>query len=172
MKGSKMKLSEGIEQAVHSVTMLASLDDGQVLSAAALASFHGVSPSYLLKHLQALSRAHILATVPGPKGGYHMAKTANRVTLLDIVIAIEGPQPAFRCKEIRRNGPNSPPDETFSAPCQINAAMLRAEQSYRNELRKVTIANLLEQLSQEDRDGAITQRACAFIEGNVRAFKT
>ncbi|MGD1886994.1 MAG: RrF2 family transcriptional regulator [Cohaesibacteraceae bacterium] len=167
-----MKLSDGIEQAVHSVTMLASLEDGQVLSAAALATFHGVSPSYLLKHLQALSRARILATVPGPKGGYHMAKKPERVTLFDIVIAIEGSQPAFRCKEIRRNGPNPLPDKAFTAPCQINAAMLRAEQSYRNELRKVTIASLLEQLSEEDRDGAITRRACAFLEGHVRASKT
>ena len=52
-----MKLSEGVEQAIHCVTMLSGLSDGGVLSAAALAEFHGVSTSYLLKHLQALSGA-------------------------------------------------------------------------------------------------------------------
>ena len=38
----------------HSVTLLAALQPGRVLPAAALAEFHGISPSYLLKHLQAL----------------------------------------------------------------------------------------------------------------------
>ena len=52
-----MKLSEGIEQAIHCMTMLSGVSEGGVLSAAALAEFHGVSTSYLLKHLQALSGA-------------------------------------------------------------------------------------------------------------------
>ena len=117
-----MKLSDGIEQAIHSVSMLACLSPGQVLSAAALAEFHGVSASYLLKHLQALSRAGILATVPGPRGGYHLTRPPAEVSLLQIVLAVEGPEPAFRCKEIRRNGPDPMPDRYFTAPCQINAS--------------------------------------------------
>ena len=102
-----MKLSEGVEQAIHCVTMLSGLSDGGVLSAAALAEFHGVSTSYLLKHLQALSGAGLLDTVPGPKGGYRLAKKPEAITLLDIVLAVEGPQPAFRCGEIRRLGGGS-----------------------------------------------------------------
>ena len=101
-----MKLGDGVEQAIHSVAMLAGLSEGGVLSAAALAEFHGVSTSYLLKHLQALSGAGILATVPGPKGGYRLAKAPKEISLLDIVLAVEGPAPAFRCNEIRQRGPN------------------------------------------------------------------
>lgn len=37
-----MKLGDGVEQAIHSVGMLAGLSEGGVLSAAALAEFHGV----------------------------------------------------------------------------------------------------------------------------------
>ena len=62
-----MKMGEGVEQAIHSVAMLSGLSEGGVLSAAAIAEFHGVSTSYLLKHLQSLSGAGILDTVPGPK---------------------------------------------------------------------------------------------------------
>ena len=125
-----MKLSDGVEQAIHSVTMLAVLPEDGVLSAASLAEFHGVSASYLLKHLQALSRAGIALTVPGPRGGYRLGRPTDRITVLDIVLAVEGPEPAFRCKEIRQNGPNPLPPEKFKAPCQINAAMLRAERAY------------------------------------------
>lgn len=163
-----MKLGDGVEQAIHSVSMLASLPDGGLLSAAALAEFHGVSTSYLLKHLQSLSRAGIVKTVPGPKGGYLLAKPPSKISLLDIVLAVEGPEPAFRCKEIRQNGPNPLPDARYKPPCQINAAMLRAEQSYRNELRIVTIEQINAQVVADDADGAIAARGCALMDMHMR----
>ncbi len=162
-----MKLSDGVEQAIHCVGMLAGLSEGSVLSAAALAEFHGVSTSYLLKHLQALSGAGLVSTVPGPKGGYRLAKSADEITLLDIVLAVEGPAPAFRCAEIRQRGPNPLPGRYFSKPCGINAAMLKAEKAYRAELAKVTMASILADLAADD-DGGIAARGCAFMELNER----
>lgn len=171
MKAKKVKLGDGVEQAIHSVTMLAVLPEDGLLSAAALAEFHGVSTSYLLKHLQALSRAGILLTVSGPSGGYCLAKPPAEISVLDIILAVEGPEPAFRCKEIRQNGPNPLPPEKFKAPCQINAAMLRAERIYRNELRKITVAGLIDQVTETD-DGAIAERGCAFLNEHIRKSKS
>lgn len=164
-----MKLGDGVEQAIHSVTMLTRLSEDDVLPAAALAEFHGVSTSYLQKHLQALSGANILESVPGPKGGYRLAKRPSDITLLDIVLAVEGPEPAFRCKEIRRAGPKPLPKKYFKAPCQINAAMLRAERAYREELRRVTVADLIAEFVRDD-DGTIGARGCAFLEKNNRSL--
>ena len=143
-----MKLSDGVEQAIHSVAMLAGLKPDGVLAAAALAEFHGVGTSYLLKHLQALSGAGIHATVPGPKGGYRLAKRPDEITLLDIVLAVEGPAPAFRCAEIRQRGPNPLPGKPVR-PCGINSAMLRAERAYRAELAGTTIAGILGELAHD-----------------------
>ncbi|MBO9192956.1 Rrf2 family transcriptional regulator [Rhizobium sp. 16-449-1b] len=162
-----MKLGDGVEQAIHSVAMLSGLSEGGVLSAAALSEFHGVSTSYLLKHLQALSGAGILHTVPGPKGGYRLARPAEKITLLDIVLAVEGPTPAFRCNEIRQRGPNPAPDRFFAKPCNISAAMLKAERVYRAELAKTTIADLGADLAEID-DGTIAARSCAFLELHER----
>ncbi|WEZ84547.1 Rrf2 family transcriptional regulator [Rhizobium sp. 32-5/1] len=162
-----MKLGEGVEQAIHSVAMLSGLSRGGVLSAAAIAEFHGVSTSYLLKHLQALSGAGILDTVPGPKGGYRLAKLPETITLLDIVLAVEGPAPAFRCNEIRQRGPNPAPARFFTKPCNISAAMLKAERVYRAELAKTTIADIGTQLAEID-DGPIAARSCAFLEIHER----
>jgi len=162
-----MRMSEGVEQAIHSVTMLAGLSPTGVLSAAALAEFHGVSASYLLKHLQALSGAGILQALPGPRGGYRLASPAEKITLLDIVLAVEGSGPAFRCKEIRRRGPNPLPGRLLVKPCSINAAMLRAEESYRAELRRVSIADILSDLRELD-DGSIAARGCAFLQRHER----
>jgi Rrf2 family protein len=162
-----MKLGDGIEQAIHCVAMLSGLSDGGVLSAAALAEFHGVSTSYLLKHLQALSGARVVETVPGPKGGYRLAKAPQNITLLDIVLAVEGAAPAFRCAEIRQRGKNPLPGGYFTKPCGINAAMLKAERAYRAELAKVTIADMVAEVAASD-DGAIAARGCAFLEINER----
>lgn len=162
-----MKLGDGVEQAIHSVTMLAHLTPEGVLSAAALAEFHGVSPSYLLKHLQALSSAGIVVTVPGPRGGYRLAKPTAEISLLDIVLAVEGPQPAFRCNEIRQRGPNPLPGKP-AKPCGIASAMLRAERAYRAELAGTSIAHILADLRETDTSGEIEARGCAFLAINER----
>jgi Rrf2 family protein len=162
-----MKLGDGVEQAVHCVLVLSGLSKHGVLSAADLAEFHGVSPSYLLKHLQALAGAGLLESVPGPKGGYRLAKPVDRMTLLDVVLAVEGREPAFRCAEIRQRGPSPLAPHFFKAPCAINAAMLKAERAYRAELKKVTLADLITDAA-SPLGKAINTRACAFFDLNER----
>ena len=162
-----MKLSEGVEQAIHSVLLLSGLPADGVLPASALAEYHGVSSSYLLKHLQALASAGLLLSVPGPKGGYRLAREPAHISLLDIVLAIEGPEPAFRCSEIRRRGPSPIADRFHKAPCGVNAAMLRAEKAYRAELEKVSMADL----SVDPRTAlgaAIKARSCGYLEEHQR----
>ena len=166
-----MKLSDGIEQSIHSALVLAGLGPDGVLAASALAEYHGVSTSYLLKHLQALAGANILQSVPGPRGGYRLARSPGKISLLDIVIAIEGSAPAFRCNEIRRRGPSPLAEKFFAAPCGVNAAMLRAEQAYRAELRKTTLADLVTD-PQSALGAAIEARRCAFIDRHIRRQST
>src|SRR3954452_19316705 len=100
-----MRMSDGVEWGVHVCTLLAALPSDGALPAARLAEFHGVPPAYLAKHLQALARAGIITSTHGPKGGYRLAKPARQITLLEVVDAIEGAEPSFRCSEIRRPGP-------------------------------------------------------------------
>ena len=45
--------------------------------------------------------------------------------------------------------------------------MLRAERAYRNELRGVTIQDLIAKLEAAD-DGAIAARGCAFLANHLR----
>jgi Rrf2 family protein len=162
-----MKLGDGVEQAIHSVAMLSGLEDGAVLAASALAEFHGVSPSYLLKHLQALSGAGILEALPGPTGGYRLARPAGQITLLDIVLAVEGSGPAFRCAEIRQRGPNPLPGPP-KHPCEINAAMLKAEKAYRAELAKVTVAEVGKRVRRQDKSGKVAARSAQFVQLKAR----
>jgi Rrf2 family protein len=137
-----MKMSDGVEWGIHCATVLSRLPEGATLPGKALAEFHGVSESYLLKHLKLLAAAKLLESVPGPYGGYRLARVPEKISLLDIVLAVDGPEPAFRCTEIRQRGPAAMPTKTYRSPCAINAAMLRAERAWRAELERTTIADI------------------------------
>ena len=162
-----MKLSEGVEAAIHSVTILAALQPGEAMPAAAFADAYEISASYLLKHLKALVADGLLESVSGPQGGYRLARAAEKITLLDIVLAIEGPRPAFRCTEIRQRGPVRLPAEVYAKPCGINAAMLKAERAYRAALAETSIADIAADFSAEADPRAVAA-ACAFAQQNKR----
>lgn len=162
-----MKLSGGIEDAVHSALVLASLPAGATLPGSALAECYGLSGSYLLKHLKALTAAKLLESVPGPAGGYRLARPAADITLLDVVLAIEGPAPAFRCREIRQRGPGALEPAAYIKPCGVNAAMLQAERAYRAALAETSLADLIRSY-EADADPRAIAFNCAFVERNQR----
>lgn len=141
-----MRLSEGVEWGVHCAALVAVLPPGQALPASRLAEYHGVPSAYLAKHLQALSRGGILESVPGPKGGYRLARPGSEITMLDVVEAIDGVEPAFTCTEIRRRGPTALPAREYRVPCGIHVAMDRADAAWRAELRAVTLADLVQEV--------------------------
>ncbi len=162
-----MKLSDGVETALHCTASLAGLPEGAVLPAAAMAAGFEVSPSYLVKHLKALVADGILISEPGPTGGYRLGRAASEITFLDIVLAVEGPQHAFRCKEIRRNGPCRLGDDAFPAPCGIKLAMWKAEAAYRAALADVTIASIVEDFV-ETSDPRVVQRSADYVAEHTR----
>lgn len=139
-------MSEGVEWTLHCCTILATLPTGQTLPAAKLAEFHDVPPAYLAKHLQATAAAGITETVPGPRGGYRLARPAAEIAVLDVVLAVDGEDSAFRCSEIRQQGPTAGAPSLYRTPCGIARAMWRAEDAWRAELRATTIADLVAEL--------------------------
>ena len=138
-----MQLGRGVEWAAHSCTIMALLQEGEGLSAEALAEFFEVPGPYLAKQLQALRRSGILESVRGKGGGYRLARPVDQISLLDIVRAIEGPEPAFRCTEIRRNGPCGLKRADCQRPCEVAAAFASAEAVYRDALSKRSLATIM-----------------------------
>ena len=137
-----MRMSQGVEWAVHACAVLTPLPPGRGLSLAALAEFHGVPQAYMAKQMQLLSNAGIVRTSRGKTGGYALARPASEVTLWDVTKALNGTQPLFRCSEIRQKGPCATPRADCRRPCQIAAAFATAEAAWRNALEAVTIADL------------------------------
>jgi Rrf2 family protein len=136
-----MRMNEGVEWALHTCLNL-SWADGEPMTTARLAAFYELPAPYLNKQLQALTRAGILSSTPGPKGGFQLARSPENITLLDVVTAVDGPDEAFRCHEILRNGPGGDPAIDYTKSCLISQAMRRADLAWRRELAGQTIADL------------------------------
>jgi Rrf2 family protein len=162
-----MKLSDGVEAAIHCAAVLAQVEEGRTLPASALAGLYSLSQSYLLKHLQALTAAKVFESVPGPHGGYRLARAPERISLLDIVLAVEGPEPAFRCAEIRQRGPGALEPEAYTKPCGIKVAMLKAERAWRAVLAETKLAEILAGYEAEADPRAIAFN-CAFVARHQR----
>lgn len=140
---SEMRMSEGVEWTAHACAVLAALPEGKGLSAAALAEFNGLAPAYMAKHMQALARAGVVESIRGAGGGYRLARPATHISLWDIVEAIEGAEPAFRCSEIRQQGPCRTPRADCRRPCEIAARFNTAEAAWRAELKSVSLADIV-----------------------------
>jgi Rrf2 family protein len=138
-----VRLSEGVEWGIHCTALLAVLPPERTMSAARLAEYHGVPAPYLTKHLQALVRGRVLESVPGPRGGFRLARPPAELTVLDIVEAIDGIDPSFSCTEIRRRGPTRLPAREYRVPCSIHALMDRADAAWRAELAAVSVSDLV-----------------------------
>ena len=119
------------------------------------------------KHVQALVADGLLESVSGPHGGYRLARPPEKITLADVVLAIEGRRPAFRCMEIRQRGPVKLPDAAYAKPCGINAAMLRAERAWRQALAATSIADVVADFNAEA-DPRAVEAVCAFTARHRR----
>jgi Rrf2 family protein len=143
--------------------VLASLPPGATLATKDLADFHGVPKEYLGKALQALSQAGIVSGNLGPRGGYRLAKAPREVAFLDVVEAVEGRRSTFACTEIRANNPCVKSKRRPGGICAVARVMYRADEAWRKELARTTLADLLAQL-REEVDPAILQRSAAWLE--------
>ncbi|MET9670467.1 Rrf2 family transcriptional regulator [Streptomyces sp. NPDC006475] len=142
-----MKLSGGVEWALHCCVVLTAATEP--VPAARLAELHDVSPSYLAKQMQALSRAGLVKSVQGKTGGYVLTRAAGEITLLDVVQAVDGANPAFVCTEIRQRGPFGTPPEECAKACAIARAMGAADAAWRASLASVSVADLAGSVEQD-----------------------
>lgn len=135
-------MNEGVEWALHTCLNLTWLEPGQAVTAAKLAAFYELPTAYLNKQLQALARAGILSSTSGPKGGFRLDRKPEKITLLDVVVAIDGPEEAFRCTEILHQSPFGERSADYRELCVISQAMRNAELTWRKQLAAQTIADI------------------------------
>lgn len=86
-----MKLSRSSGYAFSVLGYLARPEVRGPVLAKILADQFEIPRDYLFKVLQQLVRAGILDSVRGPHGGFCLARPSDKISMLDVVEAVEGP---------------------------------------------------------------------------------
>lgn len=86
-----MNISARCEYACRAVVELATLAHTESpVTATCIAEKRSVPEKYLVHIMLQLKRAGIVRSIRGAQGGYMLARSADTITLLDIVTAVDG----------------------------------------------------------------------------------
>lgn len=133
-------MSQGVEWALHTCLNLGWTETDGAATVARLAAFYDLPQAYLNKQLQALTKAGIVSSMPGPRGGFRLARRLEDISVLDIVVAIEGRAELFECAQLLREGPDGDAAEDYRRSCEIAGVMQRADMAWRHELARESLA--------------------------------
>lgn len=86
-----MRLSLQVQYAICSVFDLAYNGQGEPVQVRVVSERQGIPTRYLEQIFRRLRRAELVQSKRGPGGGYTLARPPARITLRDVVEAVEGP---------------------------------------------------------------------------------
>ncbi|WP_354687819.1 Rrf2 family transcriptional regulator [Cupriavidus necator] len=139
-------ISTGVEYGLHCLLYLtrsqAAVEEASVRD---LAELQGIPSEFLAKLFTKLAKAELVVATEGIKGGFRLARPANRITVHDVVVAIDGDKPLFDCREVRSRCAvfeDEAPAWATRGVCSIDAVMQAAEKAMRAELKQHTLADL------------------------------
>jgi len=139
-----LQFSVGVEYALHCLLYMVDFPTGRSVAIRDLATYQGVSETYLSKVYTKLRKSGIVKSIPGVNGGYELARSPETISFWDIVEAVEGTSPFFQCVEVRQRelllDKENLPDSYTKCPCLIKVVMLEAEDEMRRYLANKTLA--------------------------------
>ncbi len=92
-----MKYTKATNYALHTILYMIDQNQGEKFSVHVLAKQFQVSVTYLCKILTQLVKAGLVESVSGASGGYTLRKSAETISFMDIIQAIEGNGLLFEC---------------------------------------------------------------------------
>jgi Rrf2 family protein len=115
---------------------IAQMSDGAVALRSDIAEAQGIPPSFMAKILRSLVRARLLRSSRGVHGGFSLARPASKISLLDVVEAIEGPLSLTNCTPDAHGCPRS--DD-----CPATGVWLEVQHRMADVLRNTSLATML-----------------------------
>ena len=91
-----LNISDAASIAFHTMVLL-TVSPEELLSTKDMASALNVSEAHLAKVLQRLAKSGLVRSTRGPKGGFRLEKSADKITLREVYEAIDGPLVPAEC---------------------------------------------------------------------------
>jgi len=136
-------------------------ESAEPVSAKQIAQTFGLPLPLLMNILKELVRAKVLSSTRGSQGGYELATEPERISLLEIVTALEGPIRLSQCADglpIMGQGCH------LAADCPIQSPIRSLHQRINRFLEEVTLKDLWQDRLQQNNTGVDTtptNDACA-----------
>ncbi|MHC4456355.1 MAG: RrF2 family transcriptional regulator [Planctomycetota bacterium] len=86
-----MRISRSTGYGLLAVGYIAMHPEKDVILSQTISKEYNIPLEYLLKILQQLVRANVLRSKRGPRGGFSLARAAKKITMLQIIEAVDGP---------------------------------------------------------------------------------
>ncbi|MBY5163938.1 RrF2 family transcriptional regulator [Salsipaludibacter albus] len=128
-------LGRRADYSLRGVFHLARHDDGAFRSARAIAEATAVPATWLPQLLTTLAAAGVVESATGRRGGYRLARPPARVTVLEVVQAVE-PDPDPVC--VLRGGPCN-----WDGRCAFHEPWVAAKQAFTARLADTTFADVV-----------------------------
>ena len=90
-------LKKTTDYAFRLLVSLARVWPKRVISARKLAKEESVSYQFTCKILQLLHEKHLVESVMGPRGGYRLSQSPERIYMLEVIEAMQGPLVVNKC---------------------------------------------------------------------------
>jgi FeS assembly SUF system regulator len=110
----------------------------RIHAAAELAAAIGVAVPTVSKILKMLTLGSLLQSVRGPKGGYMLSRPAGKISIAEVIDAMEGPIGVTECSAITGLCAQE-------SACTVRANWLRINRVIRDALVQMTLADLAQQ---------------------------
>ncbi len=118
--------------------------EGDFLPAGALAEAEDIPEDFLRKIMQTLHHAGIVESRQGPFGGYRLALAPAQVTLLDVLVAVQGRLDVNECFQA--------PGACQRAPrCPVHGQLALLQADFNARMQRVTLEQMLQDVHTEER---------------------
>ena len=123
-----MEITRETDYAIRCILYLSRKEES-IIMADEISRAMFIPKSFLAKILQKLTKAGVVKSFRGVKGGFRLAKNPKQISLLDIIEAIEGPAAMNRCA-LDASLCN------FSGTCTVHPVWVKLRKMVEDYLRK------------------------------------
>ncbi len=138
-----MLLSKSCVYGLRASLFLASRKNGEFIPIRKMSDKLEISFHFLTKILQQLTAEELLESFKGPNGGVRLKRPGDEIQLMDIVLAIDGPQLLTECAL------GLPGCGTMN-PCPLHDKWAETRDAIRDMLEDTTLTELVEKGHKEN----------------------
>lgn len=131
-----VQISAKADYAVRALLVMAADPEGKPIKGETIAKMQGMPVKFVENTLVELRRTGLVASQRGTAGGFKLGKPASRITVADIVRAVDGPLAQVRGER---------PEETaYEGPAEhLQKVWIAVRASLRSVLEHVTLADIV-----------------------------